>query len=47
VSSEIVAYEDLGPEAVVRLGVKDLPLFVINDMYGNDLYEAGIQQYRR
>ncbi len=47
VSSEIVAYEDLGPEAVVKLGVKDLPLFVINDMYGNDLYEAGIQQYRR
>ena len=47
VSSEIVVYEDLGPEAVVKLGVKDLPLFVINDMYGNDLYEAGIQQYRR
>ncbi len=47
VSSEIVAYEDLGPEAVVKLGVKDLPLFVINDMYGNDLYEAGIQEYRR
>lgn len=47
VSSEIVAYEDLGPEAVVKLGVKNLPLFVINDMYGDDLYEAGIQQYRR
>jgi fumarate hydratase subunit beta len=47
VSSEIVAYEDLGPEAVVKLGVKDLPLFVINDVYGNDLYDAGMQQYRR
>jgi len=47
VSSEIVAYEDLGPEGVVKLGVKDLPLFVINDMYGNDLYEAGIGKYRR
>ncbi len=47
VSSEVVAYEDLGPEAVVKLGVKDLPLFVINDIYGNDLYEAGIQKYRR
>lgn len=47
VSSEIIAYEELGPEAVRRLGVKDLPLFVINDMYGNDLYEAGMQQYRR
>jgi fumarate hydratase subunit beta len=46
-SFETVAYEDLGPEAVVRLGVKDLPLFVINDMYGGDLYEAGMRQYRR
>jgi fumarate hydratase subunit beta len=47
ISFEPVAYEDLGPEAVVRLGVKDMPLFVINDMYGNDLYEAGMAQYRR
>lgn len=47
VSSEIIAYEDLGPEAVVRLGVVDMPLFVINDIYGNDLYEEGTAQYRR
>jgi len=47
VSSEIIAYEDLGPEAIVKLGVKDMPLFVINDIYGNDLYEAGMQRYRR
>jgi fumarate hydratase subunit beta len=47
VSSEIVAYEDLGPEAVVRLQVKDMPLFVINDIYGNDLYETGMEQYRK
>ncbi|HEY3277148.1 MAG TPA: Fe-S-containing hydro-lyase [Syntrophorhabdaceae bacterium] len=46
-SFETIAYEDLGPEAVVRLGVKDMPLFVINDIYGNDLYEAGITQYRK
>jgi fumarate hydratase subunit beta len=46
-SAEIIAYEDLGPEAVVRLGVVDMPLFVINDIYGNDLYESGTAQYRR
>lgn len=46
VSAEIIAYEDLGPEAVVRLEVRDMPLFVINDIYGNDLYEAGVERYR-
>ena len=33
--AELIAYEDLGPEAVVRLEVKDMPLFVINDIHGN------------
>jgi fumarate hydratase subunit beta len=47
VSSETIAYEDLGPEAVVKLEVQDMPLFVVNDIYGNDLYEAGTDQYRR
>lgn len=47
VAAEVIAYEDLGPEAVMRLEVKDMPLFVINDIYGNDLYEAGIERYRR
>ncbi|MCX5817014.1 MAG: Fe-S-containing hydro-lyase [Proteobacteria bacterium] len=47
VSSEIIAYEELGPEAVRKLEVKDLPLFVINDIHGNDLYEAGIQRYKK
>ena len=47
VSYELVAYEELGPEAVVRLVVKDLPLFVINDTAGNDLYEMGAARYRR
>jgi fumarate hydratase subunit beta len=45
-SFDVVAYEDLGPEAVVRLGIKEMPLFVINDVLGNDLYEAGMLQYR-
>jgi fumarate hydratase subunit beta len=47
VSSASIAYEDLGPEAVVKLQVRDMPLFVINDIYGNDLYEAGVEQYRK
>ncbi len=45
VSSEIIAYEDLGPEAIRRLEVKDLPLFVINDTVGGDLYQEGMKQY--
>ena len=47
VSSTIIAYEELGPEAVVRLEVRNMPLFIINDIYGNDLYEMGILKYRR
>jgi fumarate hydratase subunit beta len=47
VSFQPIAYQDLGPEAVVRLGIKDMPLFVINDMYGNDLYETGIARYKK
>jgi len=43
---EVAAYEDLGPEAVARLFVEDLPLFVINDVFGNDLYEMGVSRYR-
>jgi fumarate hydratase subunit beta len=46
ISYEIVAYDDLGPEAVARLIVKDMPLFVINDIAGNDLYEMGMTRYR-
>ncbi len=47
VSYEIVAYEELGPEAVARLVVRDFPLFVIDDIAGNDLYEMGTVRYRR
>lgn len=47
VSAETIAYEDLGPEAIVRLMVKDMPLFVINDAYGNDLYEEGASRHGR
>lgn len=45
--SEIIAYEDLGPEAIRRLRVERFPVFVVNDIYGNDLYKAGLKQYAR
>jgi fumarate hydratase subunit beta len=45
-SSEIVAYPELGPEAIRRVKVKDFPCIVINDMYGGDLYEEGKKKYR-
>lgn len=45
VSSELVAYEDLGAEAIMKLEVKDLPLIVVIDADGNDLYKKGQEQY--
>ena len=44
--NELVAYEDLGPEAIRKLYVEDFPLTVINDIYGNDLYDIGKEQYK-
>jgi len=44
-SAEVIAYEDLGPEAVRRLVVEDFPAFVVNDVYGNDLYLEGRCKY--
>ena len=45
ISLEIVAYEDLGAEAIRRIEVKDMPLTVIIDSEGNNLYEIGQAQY--
>lgn len=45
--SELVAYEELGAEAVRRLEVEDFPVTVINDIYGNDLYEEGKSKYQK
>ncbi|MFH0947811.1 MAG: Fe-S-containing hydro-lyase [Elusimicrobiota bacterium] len=39
--SEIIAFPDLGCEAVYKLEVEKFPLIVVNDIYGNDLYERG------
>jgi fumarate hydratase subunit beta len=43
--AEVIAYEDLGPEAIRRLEVEDFPVIVVNDVRGNDLYEEGVKQY--
>lgn len=45
VNSEVVLYEDLGAEAVRKIEVKELPLIVIVDSYGNNLYEEGRLNY--
>ena len=44
--SEVVAYDELGAEAVRRLEVEDFPATVINDIYGGDLYQEGKAKYR-
>ena len=44
-SAEIIAYEDLGTEAIRRLVVEDFPVIVIDDTHGVDLYEEGRKQY--
>jgi fumarate hydratase subunit beta len=43
---DVVAYDDLGPEALRRIEVKDFPATVINDIYGGDLYEEGGSKFR-
>ena len=45
--AEVIAFPELGPEAVHRLEVEDFPTIVINDCQGRDLYELGVVQYRR
>ena len=46
-SSELIAYEDLQSEALRKLYVEDMPLVVIIDSYGNNLYETGPNEYLR
>jgi len=45
--AEVVAYEELGAEALRRLEVTDFPVTVVNDAYGGDLYQEGKAKYRR
>ena len=44
---EVVAYEDLGTEAIRRLEVEGFPAIVINDCHGGDLYQDGMKQFAR
>ena len=45
--AEVVAYPELGPEAIHRLEVEDFPVVVVNDVRGNDLYVEGAKRYRK
>jgi len=45
--AEIVAYEDLGPEAIRRLEVENFPCIVATDSKGGDLYVTGPETYKR
>ena len=44
-TAEVIAYEDLGAEAIRKLYVEDFPVTVINDAHGNDLYQMGRKEY--
>lgn len=46
-SSEVIAYEDLGTEAVRKLEVEDFPVIVVADCHGNNLYESAMKEYRK
>jgi fumarate hydratase subunit beta len=46
-AAEVIAFPELGPEAVHRLEVEGFPTIVVNDCQGRDLYELGVRQYRR
>lgn len=45
-SADVIAFEDLGTEAIRRLQVENFPAIVVNDCEGGDLLEAGKRQYR-
>ena len=46
-SCEVIAYEDLGSEAIHKLEVRDFRVVVANDAHGGDLFEEGIARYRK
>jgi len=45
--AEVIAYPELGPEAIRKLEVENFPVVVVNDTYGNDLYEEGRKQWEQ
>jgi len=46
-SAKIIAYEDLGAEAIRELKVENLPAFVANDTQGNDIHQLGVAKYKQ
>ena len=46
-ASEVIAYDDLGTEAIRRLEVENFPVIVVIDAEGNNLYETAILEYRK
>jgi len=46
IKSEVVAYPELGPEAIYRLEVENFPVIVVNDAHGGDMYSMGREQYQ-
>ena len=44
---EIIAYEDLGPEAIRKMEVEDFQAVVVNDVSGNDVYKEGMNKYKK
>lgn len=46
-SAEVVAYDDLGPEAIRKLEIEELPAIVVMDSEGNDLYKTAVEKYRK
>ena len=47
ISSEVIAYDDLGTEAIRRLKVQEFPVIVVIDSQGNNLYETAVLQYAK
>jgi len=45
--AEVIAYPELGPEAIRRIEVEDFPVTVVNDCYGGDLYEEGRKKWEK
>jgi len=45
--AKVIAYEDLGTEAIRELKVKNFPCIVANDVHGNDIYQEGVKQFQK
>ena len=45
--SEVIAYDDLGPEAIRKMEIEDFPVVVVMDVEGNDLYKISQEMYKK